>query len=254
MPIKTNITNKTPRRQLFKKEITLMSRGFSNPAAWPGGKLTVYPWDTEVDEYLIEQARKSSRQQLVYGLLNKLCDLNGGKIEEFVAEEVNTVLLVARALSTEGIVNYTSECPMCAKKRVETIKVPDELEKVGEKPTDYPGYDDITLPVSKDVVRLRPLLVKDELIIEQRDDAQRRLVSDTRLRMLMPIVSVNEGKPDTLEELVNYIRILHPNDVQYLEQQQKKLTPHLNANVPHKCDDCGKEYTHLLSFDQQFFR
>jgi len=244
----------TPRRQAFKREIILLSHGFSNRTAWPGGKLTVYPWDSEVDEYLIEMARKTSRQQLVFGLLGKLCDLNGGKIDEFVADEVQTVLLVARALSTEGTVHYTSQCPFCAAKKIEQIKVPDELEKAGEKPDDYPGYDDITLPMCKDVVRVRPLLVKDERVIEDRSTEQKQQVSDTRLRLLLPIVSINDTKPDTLEELIAYSKALHPRDAKFIEEEERRLSPHLNTNLPHVCDDCGKQFTHLLSFDQDFFR
>lgn len=254
MSIKTNMKSLIPRRQAFKREITLLSHGFSNPTAWPGGKITVYPWDSEIDEYLIETARKTSRQQLVFGLLAKLCDLNGSKVDDFVADEVQTVLLVARALSMEGLVRYTSQCPFCAKKKIEQIKVPAELERVGEKPDDYPGYDDITLPECKDAVRIRPLLVKDEKIIEDRSVEQKALISDTRLRLLLPIVTINDSKPDKIDELVAYFKALHPRDAKFIEDEEKRLSPHLNTNIPHICDDCGKEFKHLLSFDQDFFR
>ena len=243
-----------PRRQAFKREITLLSHGFSNRTAWPGGKITVYPWDSEIDEYLIETARKTSRQQLVFGLLAKLCDLNGSKVDDFVADEVQTVLLVARALSMEGLVRYTSQCPFCAKKKIEQIKVPAELERVGEKPDDYPGYDDITLPECKDVVRIRPLLVKDEKIIEDRSVEQKALISDTRLRLLLPIVTINDSMTNMIDELVAYFKALHPRDAKFIEDEEKRLSPHLNTNIPHMCDDCGKEFKHLLSFDQDFFR
>lgn len=254
MPIKTNMKSLIPRRQAFKREITLLSHGFSNRTAWPGGKITVYPWDSEINEYLIETARKTSRQQLVFGLLAKLCDLNGSKVDDFVADEVQTVLLVARALSMEGLVRYTSQCPFCAKKKIEQIKVPAELERVGEKPDDYPGYDDITLPECKDVVRIRPLLVKDEKIIEDRSVEQKALISDTRLRLLLPIVTINDSMTNMIDELVAYFKALHPRDAKFIEDEEKRLSPHLNTNIPHMCDDCGKEFKHLLSFDQDFFR
>lgn len=254
MSIKTNMKSLTPRRQAFKREITLISHGFSNRTAWPGGKITVYPWDSEVDEYLVESARKASRQQMVFGLVAKLCELNGAKVDDFVADEVQTILLVARALSTEGIVHYTSQCPFCAHKKLEQIKVPDELEKAGEKADGYPGYDDITLPECKDILRIRPLLVKDEKIIEDRPPEQKQRISDTRLRQLLPIVTINDSKPDTIDELIAYVKALHPRDAKFIEEEERRLSPHLNTNLPHICDDCGKEFTHLLSFDQDFFR
>lgn len=246
--------SKTPRRQAFKKAITLPSHGFSSPKTWPGGKITVYPWDSDIDEFLIEQSRKTTRQQLVYGLLGKLCDLNGAKVDDFVADEVQIILLVARALSTEGIVTYTSECPACGAKSQEKVKVPDDLQVVGEKKDDYPGYDDVPLPICKDVIRLRPLLVKDEQLIEGRTPDQKTKVSDARLRTMLPIVTINDSKADSLDELLEYMNVLHPTDLKTLESKEKELSPHLNANFRHKCADCGKLFDHALSFDQDFFR
>lgn len=255
MTIKTNMSTMTPRRQQFKREIILLSHGFSNKAAWPDGKITVYPWDSEIDQYLVKEGRKLTKQQLATGLIEHLCELNGGKVENLVADEVQTILLVARALSSDGIVVYTSACPApgCGAKRQEKIKVPDELEKVGEKSDTYPGYDEITLPVSKDVVHLRPILVKDERIIENRLQEQKETISDILLRLLMAVVSVNGGQPDVLEELVTYYRALPPKDAKFLEEQQIQLSPHLNTRIMHSCDECGKVFSQMLTFDQEFF-
>lgn len=254
MPIKTNMKSLTPRRQVFKREITLISHGFSNPVAWPGGKLVVFPWDSSIDEFLVEGARKMNRQELVYGLLQKVCDLNGAKVDDFVADEIQTVLLVSRSLATEGDVRYNAECPACRAIKTESIKIPDELVKVGEKSTDYPGYDDITLPRCADVLRIRPLLVKDERIIEDRSTEQRKIVSDMELRIIMPIITVNDSKPDNLEDIVTYYRALHPEDAKFLESEQRRLSPHLDTNIGHICDACGRKFFQILNFDQEFFR
>jgi hypothetical protein len=254
MAIKTNLPSLTPRRQEYKREIILPSGGFSNPKAWPAGRLTVFPWDTQTDEYLIENARKANKQQIIYGLLQQLCYLNGASVDDFVSDEIPAILLVARSLSTGGTVAYTSQCPYCNKRTGETIKVPDELERLGEKKPDYVGSDLITLPQSQDVLRIRPLLVKDEKIILDRTDEQRAAISDTSLRLLMPIVSINDSKPDTLEELNTYFHALPPKDARFLTDEERRLTPHLNTVLPHVCDDCGREFKHNLSFDQDFFR
>ena len=256
MPIKTNLKSLTPRRQQYKREIQLLSHGYSSPTAWPDGKLTVYPWDNSIDQWLIDNVRKTSRQELVIGLLRHCCDLNGGHADDFIADEINIVLLVSRALSTDGVVVYTVVCPHCGSKKQETIKVPDELEKLGEKSSAYPGYDSITLPVVNDVVLVRPLLVRDEKLIVGREDDKKRVVPDAELRTVMRVVSINDSKPDTLEELVTWFRALHVRDSKFLEDQGRELTPHLNSNIPHTCDDadCGKQFNFPLSFDQEFFR
>lgn len=256
MPIKTNLKSTVPRRQAYKREIQLLSHGFSNPTAWPDGKLTVFPWDDSVDRWMVENVRKLSKQDLVYGLLRLCADLNGGNIDDFVADEINVVLLVSRALTTDGVVVYNSVCPFCGAKKAEQIKIPDELEKVGEKPQDYPGYDDITLPDVKDVVRLRPLLVRDEKTIVGRKDSDKKVISDTELRILMRIVTIGGSKPDTLDELIVWFRALSPRDAKYLEEQGRAITPHLNTNIPHTCDEpeCGQRFNQLLTVDTEFFR
>ena len=256
MPIRTNLKSLTPRRQVYKREITLLSHGYSGPSAWPDGKLTVYPWDSAIDQWLIDNVRKQSKQELVYGLLRRCCDLNGGKIDDFVADEINVVLLVSRALSTDGVVVYTAICPFCGSKKQEQIKVPDELEKVGEKTADYAGFELITLPVSTDIVTLRPLLVKDEKMIMNREDNEKKFVPDPELRTLMRIMTIGDGKPDTLEELVTWFRALHPKDSKFLEDEGRRITPHLNTNIPHLGDDaeCGRKYIQPVTFDQEFFR
>lgn len=256
MPIKTNLQSRVPRRQQYKREITLLSHGYTNPTAWPDGKITVYPWDNSIDQWLIENIRKMSKPELVFGLLRNCCDLNGGNIDDFVADEINVVLLVSRALSTDSVVVYTSVCPHCGFKKEETLKVPDELEKVGEKTSDYKGFDAVTLPVVGDVVTLRPLLVRDEKLIINRQDDARKAVPDSELRTLMRINTINESKPDTLEELVIWFRALHAKDAKFLEDMGRDLTPHLNTLVPHVCDapECGRKFTFPLNFDQEFFR
>src|SRR5512139_1935475 len=256
MPIKTNLKSLTPRRQQYKREITLLSHGYNNPTAWPDGKITVYPWDNAIDQWLIENVRKLNKQELVYGLLKHCCDLNGGAVDDFVADEINVVLLVSRALTSDGTVVYTSLCPFCGAKKNENIKVPDELEKVGEKTADYCGFDAVTLPVVQDVVKLRPLLVKDEKLVLNRDDEQKKVIPDAELRTVMRVVAINDTKPDTLDELVTWYRALHAKDAKFLDDKGREITPHLNTNVPHVCDEpeCGRKFTHPLTFDQEFFR
>lgn len=256
MPIKTNLKSLTPRRQQYKREITLLSHGYNDQTAWPDGKLTVFPWDNSIDQWLIDNARRLTKQELVYGLLKHCCDLNGGKLDKFVADEINLVLLVSRALSSDGVVVYTSVCPFCGAKKPEQIKVPDELEKVGEKSADYPGFDTITLPMIQDVVKVRPLLVEDEKTILDRKDEDKKVVPDSELRTIMRVKAINESKPDTLEELVTWFRALHAKDAKFLEDKGREITPHLNTNIPHVCDDtdCGRKFTYPLTFDQEFFR
>lgn len=253
MPIKTNMKSLQPRRQAYKREITLLSKGFSAPKAWPGGKITVYPWDSEVDAYVLEQAKANARGNLLYGMLERVCDMNGSSVDQFVFSEINSILLVSRAIQFDGAVEYESVCPYCAARDRESIQIPHELAPIGEKAADYPGFDEITLPDCKDVVRIRPLLIKDQKKIEVRDDSMLKY-SDRKLQILFSIVSVNDGPPDTVEEAAEWYDALSPADARFLEEKQVDLSPRLDNRLPHKCKQCAREFFHTLLFDQEFFR
>ena len=258
MPIKSNLKDLTPRREHYKREITLLSKNHTLPPdlkdKWPGGTITVFPWDHAVDTYFIDETRRGSdKDKLLYKLVARLSNLNGVDIEHFPAEEINTVLLVARSIGSEKV-QYTATCPACNNAETQEISVPDELEKKGEKDLDWPGYDDIELPDCKDVVRLRILTVKDEQIITSRNSEQRRGINDGDLRVLMPVVSINDTTPDDIMELKVWFNALPPQDAKFLVNQERELAPHLNTAIPMRCDHCSHQYTHVLLFDRLFFR
>lgn len=239
-----------PARERFKKEITLLSKGFSMRDKIPGGKITVFPWDQSIDDWVIKNLKKINLATLPFEIVKRLVNLD--KIDDLPSGDVSTILLVAKALSRDSVVQYTAVCPACGHKEPTQIIVPDQLEKVAEKPDDYPGYDDVTLPACKDVVRIRPLLVRDEFILSKRpenDPIPRRMA-----RIIQQIVSVNDGQPDSVDEAVTYLRALQPSDLDYLIDQSAVLEAHLGTELKHKCDSCGTEHSHNLSLDSEFFR
>jgi len=254
MPIKSNMPSLVPARDRFKQEITLLSGGFANPKAFPEGKITVYPWDYEIDEFLIQRARKGRKETLLFDLVPKLCDLNGCTVPNFVMGDVNTILMVSRSIARDNQISYVSECPACGHKEKENLRVPDQLERLGEKKTDYAGSDSITLPVCKDVVAVRPLLVQDIEHIQDRDDVSKGQISDKVAGIIAGVVTINGTKADTMTELATWFKALHPKDAAYLEQQQDMLTPHLGTNIHHKCSKCEKMFDHPIALDADFFR
>lgn len=256
MAIKTHMTSLQPRRQQHKKQITLMSHGYSNPTAWPDGALTVFPWDSEMDNLLLEASRTENPALMLYDLLAKCCNLNGGKVDDFVADEVNAVLLVSRALASDNTISYQARCAHCGNRTSEKVRVPDELEKVAEKSKDYPGFDTITLPACTDVVAITPLLVRHERLLTDRPAEDRARVNDLELRHILPVVTINDSRPETLDELAVWYRALPPGDVRFLVEQERALSPHLNTLLPHTCEKpgCRQEFFHMLTFDNDFFR
>lgn len=261
MAIKTHMTSLAPRREQFKKEIRLLSRGAGNRTAWPDGKLIVYPWDSSVDDFILSAARQGTGRNLLFDVLARICNLNGGSVDDFYSDEVNIVLLTSRSLTTDGYVYYKSICPnpACGQTADEKVKVPEELEPIAAKEPGWTGFDIIKLPECGDFVQIRPLQIKDEKLILDRKADQKASLSDTILRILMHIQAVGTdpntlGKPDTLDELLMWYNALPPKDCKELDDQERANSPHLNTALPHKCQACGKQFDHMLTFDQEFFR
>ena len=254
MAIKTNLTSLEPARERLKRTIKLISGGYYAKDKIKDGQLTVYPWDTSVDSWMMEQFQHNSRPTILWEVAAKLCNLNGLPVEELTVGDAYTVLLVARAVRTKNVLAYTSKCPSCGEAASEQISVPDGLEKVGEKPPGYPGYDEITLPESKDVVRLRPLFVKDSVGIAERSQEQRAAIPDNLASVLCCITSVGGGTPDSYSELATWYAALDPADVSFIEKEQNRLTPRLSQSILHECGICKTRFSHTLRFDQEFFR
>lgn len=248
--IKTNLQSLVPAREKFKRDITLLSHGYSMPDVIPDGKITIYPWDQDVDDWVVKAIRKTSVDQIPYEVIKKLVNL--ADVSKMVVGDVVTILLVARALARDSVVGYDSKCPSCGKTERAEVRVPDQLERISEKSSSYPGWDVVTLPVSQDVVKIRPLQVSDELSALERKDND--VVSRKLHRAIAALVAVNDGTPDSIEEALIWFRAIPPADFSFFTEQMELLSPHLGTEIKHKCDACGQEYAHELNLDGNFFR
>lgn len=253
MALKSNMTGLVSAREKFKREIVLLSHGYSCPEAFPDGLCTIYPWDTTVDEWLMARRKKggSSVRQIFYELVAQLVKLGPCPIEKFVVGDINTVLLVSRSILHDSRVQYLATCPKCGTTEKAMVTVPDGLEKIGEKSAAYPGFDQIVLPVCADVVKIRPLLIKDQIEITGRQD---KSISDHLAETLTSVIDVNDTTPDSLKELTTWFMALHPRDQMFIQTSQGDLFPHLNQAIAHRCDECGKDYEFNLEIDDEFFR
>lgn len=255
--IKSNVTDKRPRREKFKREIKLISNGCAHPTAFPGGKITIYPWDSAIDAWLNEAAAKATgtaTDRLLYDLMAKVCNLNGCPLEDFIVGDVNTVLMVARSVQTNCAISYLTVCDKCGNEMVDEITVPEELKPVGQKKDDYQGFDTVVLKDSTDTVDVRPLRIRDELAILGRTPEDQLRVSNHLAHCIAPVVGVNQTQAERLEELVEWYEALSPADAKQLQDFVEANTPHLSQELVQNCDRCGHTYPHRLILNQDFFR
>lgn len=254
MAIKTNLTSLTPRREVYKRVITLVSGGYYAPQAFPGGKVTVYPWDSNIDSWFQERLRQPKRDVALWEVTTKVANLNGFDYLKMPIGDILTILMVARSILTDCILDYNAVCPKCNRQHPAKVKIPDELEKVGQKAPDYKGTDTITLPETLDVVEVRSLSVSDEIAISERSADERALIPDSLALVLFAVVTVGGGRPDTREEAVTWYNALSPKDSNFLRKERARLTPQLDPDLKVKCDNCGNDFVHTLDLQRDFFR
>lgn len=256
MAFTSKMANLTPCRLQLQEKIALLSGGYVKPDAFPNGEITVYPWDSTTDDWLAERMRKGDKNTVLFDMCERLCNLNGCPLDSFLVGDVYTVIFVSRAMRYGGEVEFEYTCPnpACGYTARDTLKIPQQLGRVGEKSAAYPGYDTITLPICGDVVQIRPLQVKDEKLILGRDELSAQLMTERVMRILMPVVSINEGKPDAWEDIVRWYHALHPSDAETLDTKEKENSPHLDTDIPYLCDRCQRKFKHSLDFSTEFFR
>ena len=257
VPIKTNLTDLRPSRGRYTRQIKLLSGGQINGDNFPDGMITVFPWDNSVDEWIASRVRKGANKgrNVLFQVLPKICDLNGLPLSKFVSSEVMAVLMVSRSILRNDAISFTWECEECGTSGEQTVKIPGDLQRVGEKNDTWPGYDAITLPDSKDVAKMRPITVGEELAVTDRSEPERKATcSDTVARILAGLVAVNDGKPDSAKEALTWFNALSPADQDYLITEYDKTQPQLGTTIQMKCDSCEHEFNHTLRLDTDFFR
>lgn len=259
MAIKTNITDLTPAVDRLKRELDLVSGGYSLKEAYPSGRVTVWPWDPEIAEWVVDLADKSDddNDNFSASVVAKLVRRPKEVVDRFIASELLLIMLFSRAIASDGSVTYTPTCPHCGFKHPPcSIQIPGNLGVIGKKLADYVGFDTVILPVSKDVLTVKPLTVRDADIATTAEMRKKSGLSNTSLRAMAAIMTVGGGTPESLDELLAYYKALVPHDREYLAKTlNEQVNPGLDTRVPHKCDrpSCGKEFKHNLGLTYDFF-
>jgi hypothetical protein len=256
MAINTNLKDLTPASQRFKQEIILPSGGFSNPTAFPQGKLTVYPWDMGTSEWMVSAPRTN---ELLYmtQLVGRLTHLPTDTVKTLVASELPLIVMVARALTFEdNRVEYTAVCPHCRTAQTKvSLQIPNSLEKVAVKAADY-THDTIVLPVSKDEVSIKPATVNEQEAARNRPERYQKVLSNVEASALAAVRGIGGGTPDHQDQLVQWYRALSPTDAEFLVTEVAKANPGVSTSIKHLCDNpsCAREFTYEMNLATDFFR
>jgi hypothetical protein len=254
MAIHTNLKSLAPRREQYKRNVRLVSGAFYDRKAFPTGEITVYPWDSVLDAWLTERCRQPKREMALWDATAKVCDLKGCDVGKLLVSDAWTILMVSKSIRNNCVVEYTAVCPNCNTEHSESVRVPDELEVSAKKELDFSGTELITLPETKDAVKVKFLTIADEISISERSPELRNEMSDHLAHVLLPIIEIGGGAVENRQEILTWYNALSPKDADYLDRQQGSLYPHLNTDLPHVCDSCGRKFIYSLDLNTDFFR
>lgn len=262
MAIKSHVKDIPTAKARFKREIALISGGYVDRTAFPEGKITVFPWGNDAEEFIVAKSRGKKKQNIVFDLFPKLCDLNGCNPDSFLAGEALLVLMISRAITRNSVISLNLTCPECDHSWVQEVIVPDNLEKIGEKPENYPGYDTFQLKESEDFVLMRPLTVGDQKDIMGRP-AHLRIIPDHIAELLTAVQSVasteeevisGQFKADSALELYEWYQRLSPMDASALGKKLYEITPQLSGKLTVECPECKHEFIREIDINEEFFR
>lgn len=262
MGIKSNVAGIPTAKARFKREIPLVSGGYVNRSAFPDGKITVYPWGNDAEEFIVSKSRGKKKPGIVYDLFPRLCDLNGCPPGDFLASEALMILTVSRAITRNSTLKVPMECPECGHEWVEDIEVPAHLEQVGNKSDTYPGYDTFQLTDSKDWVKVKPLTVQDHRDLMARPQSL-RVIPDHIAEALTAVQAVastedevkgDEFKAESAVELYQWYLRLSPADATEFGKKLYEITPQLSGKLLAECKACQHVFDISINVDAEFFR
>ena len=254
MAIKSNIQDFRPTREKFSKKITLLSGGFTTLDHFQNGEVTVYPWDSKMDDWVVNNSSLKPNDFVVQAV-KRVVALGDCPVQKLVFGDVQTILLVSRAMRNNSVYVHEPRCTTCGHVHPEdTIRIPDDMEMVGVKPQGYVGYDDFTLPDCKDTVSIRPLTVGDVQRLDQRNEIECATIKREAAELLYGIVAVGGGKPESLEEVDRWYCALSPADQLYFNLMRRELDPHLSPEIKYSCNKCKAEFSVQVQLDSEFFR
>lgn len=280
MALKTNLKQ----LELPYLEVLLPSKGapYRTPEHPFPDKVRVKPFSWATEAVLLGNALPIEKHEAILSLV---VEADGEKVDGsmWVDGDYQFIMAVARSLTYGDDYRFVAVCPACERQEKAVFKVPDQLpvrqlDVSGSMPTteDVGKYLEIVLPFTKDRVQWRFLSLGEERKImvdtmsrikdltknapaseaaSQRERAEAAFVADVRkLKYASRIVSVNGGKPDSIQESVDYVTSLPGQDFYELQEAIEGKSFGIITTYPVICDGCGYAWDAHFPLESEFFR
>jgi len=238
------------------KEFILPSGGYPYKGKLPEGRITVYAFNFDAEQVLAGDGDGASKMN---GVIPYICNLPEGlEVSDLLAPDQFYILLAARSLSFGASYSFSTSCPACDKPEKHTFTLPEGLP-INRVEESFEGYHTFTLPDSQDVVKVRFLTVGDDLSV---DAAAKQFKMNARdpgdpgykFRLAKHVVSVNDGLPESLQEVVAYLSELDGKDPQVFKREIETNQPGVPPLLTIQCPSCSEQYEIPFKMTQEFFR
>jgi hypothetical protein len=250
--------------QAVVKEILLPSAGYPYQDHIPGGRLLINAFDWDAERTLFKGVSEPGNKEMLryVEVANHICHFPKGFTAENLLEgDLQYILLEGRSLSYGEDYKFTTTCPECKKDEEANVKVPAHLP-CNRFPSDFSGVAHLTTTESN-IVGVRFLTAREEMDCENltRQRIAKKVIEKNRYeddlaltRLCKHIVSVNDGKPDSLEELRKWVKSIRVTEKSEILAFINHIAPGVNYRLEMECPECHSSYKILMPIGADFFR
>lgn len=251
-----------PKRSV--KEIILPSSGYPYNGKIPGGRLLIQAFDWESERILFKAFEtEGSKETLRYiETIKRVSKFPEGFDPETLLEgDLQYILMECRSLSYGETYSFQSKCPYCDYNEEVELKIPLFLP-TNRYPSDFGGT--LKIKTSNDNgVEIRFITIKQDMECENaaRNKIAKKMIRKedydaeySNSRVAYHIVSVNGGKPDSIDEVRNWLTQIPISERKEIIEFINRVSPGVSFNILITCEECGKDYERMLPIGADFFR
>lgn len=177
-------------------------------------------------------------------------------INSLLVADKDAIILFLRSTAYGDKIPLQFKCTNCGSEndtdfRISSLEMKDNISYPNEK-----GELEFTLPITKSNVKIKPLTVADEKVLEQKLKSKRRYFygveyfEEVTERYALQIVEIN-GKTD--KSYINkFIKSMPIKDSTALREFVENSEPGIDKNIKLSCSNCHTQYKDTLRITPEF--
>ena len=250
--------NAQPELQPGAIRVQLPSRGFFYEGRLPGGEVVLNPITTQEEKILLSPS--GDRELLLDTVLERCVNLGSEMpYSSLLVADKFFLLLQLRAISYGPQYSFSLRCGSCHTEDHVTLVMPDDVQLRVLTENDHEPFE-VTLPVSKKVLGLRLLRVRDEQEIARyaRQKAFTRRAAEPgdpayTYRLAQHIVTI-DGEATGVVSALAFCETMVGQDSLVIRDAIEDNDCVADLVLTHACSRCGDTHDEVMPLTADFFR